>query len=116
VPSTPQLAPRLDTAAALRAVQQMQEGARSSVGPVSGVPMSAGPASLPKTYEEPTSSSSSEARTRLYKPKAPARRQPGSAAVAKAPKKRELPLAIMLLGFLLVGFVAVASLLFLFRH
>jgi serine/threonine-protein kinase len=162
--ATPPLAPRLDTAAALRAVQQMQQGPRASVGPlsVSGGPVSqAGPVSLdrastapasarpareaplasppnsgqffasgapgvlvrpaglPKTYEDPTSSSqSSDARTSLYKPKGlePARPRVDTAPVVRVKPKRQVPLALVLLGFLLVGFVAVAGVLFLFKH
>jgi serine/threonine-protein kinase len=152
VATTPPLAPRLDTAAALRAVQQMHQGPRASVGPVPAGPVSPAPpvsadrvssapmpappnpgqifasgapgvlvrpAGLPKTYEDPTSSqSSSEARTRLYKPKAlPEQPRPKADTVpaVRTPPKRQVPLPLVLLGFLLVGFIAVAGVLFLFR-
>jgi serine/threonine-protein kinase len=141
VPSTPPLAPRLDSVAALRASQQMQQSVRASVGPASAGPVSPpaqyfgsgapgvlvrpagsplGTADLPRTYEDPTSSQSSDARTRLYKPKgegqAPAPLSPPVATIVPATTKRPLPLAVVLLGFLLVGFVAVAGVLFLFKH
>jgi hypothetical protein len=76
------------------------------------------PEGLPKTYEDPTSSQSSEARTSLYKPKGlqPARPKADTAPVVRVTPKRQVPLALVLLGFLLVGFVAVAGVLFLFKH
>jgi hypothetical protein len=83
----------------------------------------AGPSGLPRTYEEPSSPTSEQAgqdgegRTQVYRPRADetARRvQEVRATPTRA--KRSVPLVLVLLGFLVVGFVAVACLMVLMKQ
>jgi serine/threonine-protein kinase len=144
MPSTAPLAPRLDSAAVRRPAQPAQAprasvgpavvvasaGGAPAAGPLTPVPqaalvrpahvaMSSAPV-LPRTYEDPSSSSqSSEGRTQVYKPRGetvPRPATPEPAALVPAQKRRPLPLAVVLLAFLIVGFVVVAGVLFLFKR
>jgi hypothetical protein len=72
---------------------------------------------VPKIYEDTSqpSSGENEGATQVYRPTDTARRIEAPALPVPAPK-RAMPVAMMLLGFLVIGFVAVAGAIYLFRR
>ena len=81
-----------------------------------------GPSGLPRAYEEPSSSQppgEAEVRTQLYRPPTDdtARRGRIEPSVPVAPaRRRSVPLVLVLLGFLLVGFLVVAGVMVLLKR
>jgi len=80
---------------------------------------------LPRTYDDSPSTQASEARTHLYRPPAalpalphanpsgPGNAPPVNRSETAVEPKRAVPLPVILLGFLVVGFLAVAGLMML---
>jgi serine/threonine protein kinase len=116
--SRPQAQPGYEAnAAAARANAAAQAAAQAA-------PLTPAPSGLPRTYEEPSSGSEpsggapeGEGRTQVYRPRVDeTARHPQEARATPTRAKRSLPLILVLLSFLLVGFVAVACLMWFVRR
>src|SRR5262249_29159800 len=89
-----------------------------------GAPPDQGSSGLPRAYEdspppESASGEGAEVATQIYRPSSDetARRSRNEpVAMAQTPEKRGVPLVLVLLGFLLVGFVVVASVMMAFKR
>jgi eukaryotic-like serine/threonine-protein kinase len=106
-------------AASLARTSQAHPGAASSAPsprpPAEAPPQTppGGQPALPRTYDD--AQGGADIATTVYRPTKPGESQSG-AAVAVAPrKKRRIPLVIVLVGFLVLGFLAVGGVMYLFR-
>jgi hypothetical protein len=76
---------------------------------------------VPKLYEDTSqpSSGENEGATQVYRPTGDTARRIEAPQLPSAPPvapKRGMPVAMVLLGFLVIGFVAVAGVIYLFKH
>ena len=97
-----------------------QPQAYDTNAPVMSPTTSTGPHGVPRLYEEPLPQSSSEGETQVYRPSGDTSRrlQLDSAMALQPPApapSRGLPLWMVLLGFLVVGFALVAAVLWLLK-
>ncbi|MFT3774086.1 MAG: serine/threonine-protein kinase [Minicystis sp.] len=96
--------------------QQPQQPQQQAASPSASV----GPQGVPRLYDDAAAGQQGEAATTVYRPTGDTSRRikldsiPG--AQPAPPPKREVPLVMMLLGFLVIGFAVVAGVIWLLKH